>query len=156
MLYFKVTDELDVVAISDVMPPILNTSQGWALWHRHIDGTTRPGWLTRNDIGTFEKAQRIAAGATKFTGKLYVATDAGSYVAPRFDVIEAPAVGDDVSHCFNGDSYPDGTVVKISASLRVVTTSAGKRYYRRGLSGSWQNNGWSLVPGHRYAQNPHF
>lgn len=156
MLYFKVNENLDVVEISDVMPLILNTSEGWAFWHRQIDGTTRPGWLNRNDIGTFEKAQRIAAGASKLTGKLYVATDDGAHVAPRFDVIEAPAVGNEVSYSFNGDTYPDGSIVRISESLRVVTTSTGKRYYRQGLSGAWTRKAWSLVPGHRYEQNPHF
>jgi hypothetical protein len=156
MLYFKVNATMDVVAISETVPPELNTPEGWKLWHRHLDGSRRPGWLNRNDIRNFHEAYLLAESATKLSGKRYIPTDAGEHVAPRFDVKEAPAVGDLVSHSFNGDSYPDGVIVKISKTLKVVTTSTGKRYHRRGLTGSWVNNGWSLVPGHRYTQNPHF
>lgn len=156
MLYFNVDDKMNVMVISDVIPLILNTNEGYKFWHRQLDGTTRAGWLNRNDIGTFEKAQRVAAAATKFMGKLYIATDAGDHVAPRYDVKEAPVVGDKVSYSFNGDTYPDGEIVKISTSLRVVTTSNGNRYYRHRLSGSWMRRAWSLIPGHHYEQNPHF
>lgn len=88
----------------------------------------------------------------------FIATDSGAHVSPRYDVILAPAVGDAVSYSFNGDSYPDGFISKISASLRVVTTDTGSVYYRRKLSGAWIKKGgtWSMIRGHHNDRNPSF
>lgn len=68
-----------------------------------------------------------------------------------------PAVGDPVSYSFNGDSYPDGHVTKVSKTLR-VTTSSGKVYRRKGLTGAWIAEGgtWSLGFGHVSKRNPEF
>jgi hypothetical protein len=72
-------------------------------------------------------------------------------------VVEVPKIGDAVSYAFNGDSYPCGYVTKVSKDYRIITTTDGKRFFRRRLSGAWVNGGtWSLVPGHRYEQNPSF
>lgn len=114
------------------------------------------GFENRNDWKSLSDATRIAEGLTKTTGVLYIATDAGETVSPRYDVIVAPKVGDEVSYSFNGDTYPCGTIVKISESLRTITTSDGKKFYRRHQTGSWVKGGWSLVQGHHYEQNPHF
>lgn len=87
-----------------------------------------------------------------------IVVDNGPHVSPRFSVIEPPKVGDKVSYGFNGDYYPDGEIVKISGkNLRIVTTSTGSKFWRRGNSGRWVMNGtWSLVPGHRSERNPSF
>lgn len=88
---------------------------------------------------------------------LYIGVDKGSSVSPRFDVIEAPKVGDDVSMSFNGDSYPCGKIVSISKSMKLITTSDGKKFYRRKQSGTWLNGGtFALVRGIIDERNPHF
>lgn len=87
----------------------------------------------RNDWKTFEQAEAIA----KALGAGFIATDAGSHVSPRYDVIELPKVGDDVSYGYNGDYYPCGKVVSISKTFKKIITSDGSIFYRRKLSGSW-------------------
>lgn len=87
----------------------------------------------------------------------FVACDAGEYVWPRYSVRTAPKVGDEVSYSFNGDTYPCGTVTKISKDHRIVYTSEGRNFYRKKLTGAWINGGtWSLVSGHRHEQNSSF
>jgi hypothetical protein len=117
-------------------------------------------WFNRNDFKHFEQAKAVAEQANAcggYKGSQLVAVDSGPNVSPRYDVIVLPKVGDPVSYAFNGDSYPDGTIVSVSASLKVVKTSTGRSYYRRRETGSWVNNGtWSLVAGHVYKQNPSF
>lgn len=109
------------------------------------------GWINRHDFDTYEAAVVIAGLA----GDKYIAIDNGEYVSPRYDVIEAPQVGDLVSYAFNGDSYPDGTITSISKSLKIITTSSGRRYYRRKLTGTWKySKTWSLVHGHHHKRNP--
>ena len=113
--------------------------------------------MTRHDLPTYEYAAEIAAKVTAVMGNLHLAIDNGSNVYPRYDIIKAPAVGDEVSYSFNGDTYPDGKISKISESMRVITTDTGNVYYRRKLTGAWKrHNTWTLVPGHRFEQNPHF
>lgn len=114
-------------------------------------------WKSRHDIANFQDAERIAAEITQLTGRMHLGTDAGDGVWPRFDVIEAPQVGDKVSYSFNGDTYPDGEIVKISNKWQ-VTTSTGNKYRRRKNSAGWLRTGgtWSMVAGHHYEQNPHF
>lgn len=111
----------------------------------------------RNDWKSFDRVAEVAAQLTTSTGKLFMPTDAGEHCSPRYDVIEAPALGDKVSYAFNGDSYPDGTIVKVSANNRFVFTSTGNKYGRKRLTGRWaRNNTWTLIPGHHFEQNPHF
>lgn len=108
---------------------------------------------SRWDWNSFEAAQEVAAAL----GAGYIATDAGPNVSPRYDVIELPKVGDAVSYGFNGDYYPCGEIVSISKSLKKITTSTGRAFFRRRLTGSWVNAGtWSLVPGHVNKRNPEF
>lgn len=112
--------------------------------------------VSRWDFKTFDIAKAIAASATKVEGKLYIATDAGPAVSPRYDVIEAPVVGDAVSYAFNGDSYPCGEIVSISKTLKVIRTSEGKVFHRRRESGCWKSGGWSMIAGHHDERNPSF
>lgn len=117
--------------------------------------------VDRNSFKTIQDAERIAAQATEATGELYVAADSGAHVSPRYDVIKAPKVGDEVSYAFNGDSYPCGKITKISDSLRRVVAEeengAKHVFYRRRNSGAWiKDQTWHLTPGHVYTQNPSF
>jgi len=107
-----------------------------------------PHGINRNDFANIDDAQRIANDATTLTGVVYIPTDAGAHVSPRYDVIEAPRVGEEVSRAFNGDYYPAGKIVKVSASMRRVETVQGIVFYRRGNSAQWLNNGtWTMVSG---------
>ena len=115
------------------------------------------GIQSRHDWKTMERAAQVAADLSESSGRPYIATDAGPNVSPRYDVIEAPMVGDEVSYSFNGDTYPCGTITKISASLRRIETSEGRVFYRKRQSGTWLNGKtWGLVAGHRTERNPHF
>lgn len=139
MLYFQIQD--------NVVSGITNK---WAM-------DANRSWECSRDWNTFEEVARVALSATIFSGEAYIPVDNGEWVSPRYDVIKAPAVGDKVSYAFNGDFYPDGEIVKISASGKVITTSSGKKYYRSGLTASWKNSKvWSLVQGHHDERNPHF
>lgn len=156
MNYFHINAALEVTAINNGAPDgLFDNPEAW--WIKR-DGSRRDaGWANRNDFDSFMLAQQLADSATRLTGRLYIATDAGEHCSPRYDVIEAPAVGDKVSYAFNGDYYPCGTIKSISKSLKLVTTTEGKKFYRRGNSGNWLNGGmWSLVNGHRDERNPHF
>jgi len=105
--------------------------------------------------GNYETREEAEDIIEAFPGRIIA--DAGPHRSPRFSIVTPPAVGDKVSYAFNGDSYPDGEVVRVSKSLRVVTTSTGSKFYRRRESGAWVQNGtWSLVRGHVSERNPHF
>lgn len=139
MLFVQIANN-EVVAVTD------KTSHG-------------EGWQSRWDWKDLDTAQQIAEGATKLTGRLHIGIDNGPCVSPRFDIMEAPAVGDEVSYAFNGDYYPDGVITSVTkGSLKVVRTSTGSTYYRRRNTGNWKKAGgtWSLVPGHRTDKNPSF
>lgn len=115
----------------------------------------------RHDWRTFERAEQVAKELNENSTiwHRYLAVDSGAHVSPRYDVVERPVVGDAVSYSFNGDTYPDGTITKITGkNFRIVTTSTGSVYYRRKLSGSWVKKGgtWSMVKGHRNERNPSF
>lgn len=112
---------------------------------------------SRWDWTSMERVQELAAELSKVEGKLFIATDAGPGVSPRYDVIEAPRVGDEISYSFNGDTTPDGKIISISKSLRLIISSTGSRYYRKNQSGCWQKSRmWSMVHGHIEERNPHF
>jgi hypothetical protein len=149
MLHFQVNAEKEIVAVATEYP------QGDKQWASNsADGS---GWMTRHDIESLEHAGEIAESAQKATGKLYLPVDSGSGVWPRFDVIEAPVVGEAVSYGFNGDYYPCGHIKSISASFRLITTTGGQKFYRRRQSANWVYGGiWSLVDGHRSELNPSF
>lgn len=114
-------------------------------------------YQNRNDWKTLARAEQVAKELTVNTHQTYLATDSGPNVSPRFDVIAAPVLGAEVSRYFNGDGYPAGTIVKISASLKRVETSEGVVFFRRKTSGSWVSDGtWGMVAGHNNDRNPSF
>lgn len=110
----------------------------------------------RNDWKTMERAETVARELTEATGTLFLGIDNGPNVSPRYDVIEAPVLGADVSRSFNGDSYPEGTITKISASLRRIETSTGVVFFRKRQSGIWSDETFVMIRGHVYEQNPSF
>lgn len=118
---------------------------------------TGTGWLTHSDIGTAEYATTLATLLTEKLGRTYLAADAGEGCYPRYDVIEAPMIGDKVSRAFNGDAYPCGEITRITPTWR-ITTSDGTKFSRRGDTGSWReiHGSFSMVNGHIYEQNPSF
>lgn len=116
-----------------------------------------PSIENRNDWKTFEAAKLVAAAL----GAGYLATDAGPHVSPRYDVIEVPQVGDDVSYAFNGDYYPCGKVVQIYRNLSCIVTKQADgrtcRFYKQGDRGTWKMDGtWTLVKGTHSRLNPEF
>jgi hypothetical protein len=124
---------------------------------RMNDGSYDRRYEHRHDWKTMDRAREVASQLTESTGTLHLATDSGPNVSPRYDVILAPKVGDEVSKGFNGDYYPEGEIVRISASYRRIVTSTDAVFYRRGESGSWIQDGtWTLVAGVRNERNPSF
>ena len=129
------------------------------------DASYDPEYENRNDWKTMAAAEEVAAAL----GHEYIATDAGPYVSPRYDVIRLPFLGDPVSYSFNGDSYPCGHVERISSAeggyrrLAAVERNADGNvirrhiFWRRGRTGSWVKDGtWSLTAGHVSTRNPEF
>lgn len=114
------------------------------------------GWVSRHDFSSFEKAQEVAEAASIFEGVEYIATDAGACTSPRYDVIKAPQVLDAVSYCFNGDSYPCGYIKTISKTMKKITTTEGRVFYRKRNTGAWTMRCWSMISGHHEERNPHF
>ena len=110
------------------------------------------GWVSRHDFSSFEQAQEVADAASCFAGVDYIAIDAGM----RFDVIKAPQLLDPVSYTINGDYYPCGFIVKISETMKKITTTTGKTFYRKRKTGFWLDHCWSMVQGHHTDKNPHF
>ena len=110
---------------------------------------------SRWDWKSFEQVQKLAEDCSALTGKVYLAVDSGDHVSPRFDVIEAPAIGDLVSKAFNGDSYPEGEIVKITPTWQ-IKTSTGKTFRRVKNTSCWKDpNGYGLISGHHDERNPH-
>ena len=110
-------------------------------------------------IESIEVANEIAQHLTTKTAQTHIGVDRGPHVSPRYTVIEFPfAVGMEVSKGFNGDSYPQGKIAKISSNLRVVTLESGQKFWRRKLTESWKETGgtWSLIPGVHNDRNPSF
>jgi hypothetical protein len=107
-------------------------------------------------VSTFEAAVALA----ELLGAPYTAADHGPHTHPRYTVFVMPHVGDAVSYSFNGDSYPDGEIVKVGTGPKaVIVTSTGSRYYRNGPHApSWTKQGgtWSLISGHHNERNPSF
>ncbi|UYD60288.1 hypothetical protein OPFAMLBM_00289 [Aeromonas phage avDM12-TAAL] len=110
--------------------------------------------VSRWDFKSLENAQAVV---DEFGGQGLLAIDKGEWASPRFDVIEMPKVGDDVSMTFNGDYYPCGTIVKISDSLKTIKTSTGRVFWRKKLTGQWlYSKTFTLVAGIRSDMNLEF
>lgn len=117
--------------------------------------------VNRNDFKTFADAEAMAEQCnehTTYQGRVFIATDSGPYVSPRYDVIEMVKVGDEVSRGFNGDYYPCGKVTKITHNLRRVETDDGTIFWRRRLTGAWveQSGCFGMVKGVHRELNPSF
>lgn len=110
-------------------------------------------WISIRDISSLEQAEAIAAQMSTLTNEQWLAGGEGR----NFNVIVAPKIGDKVSRSFNGDSYPEGEIIRITPTWRIVT-STGTKFSRRQNSCSWKPvNGYgSMIAGHVYEQNPHF
>jgi hypothetical protein len=110
-----------------------------------------------HDLKSFEGACLLALSLSEESGLDYIGIDRGEWVWPQYGVILAPRVGEDVSYTFNGDYYPCGQIKSISKSLKLVTTTTGRKFYRRRLTGSWINdNTWTLISGYVSKRNPSF
>lgn len=114
-------------------------------WHAAGDTiVSRAHWCTLTAAEQVAADLNIVAGST-----LYLAIDNGAHVYPRFDVIRIPRVGDKVSYTYNGDTYPDGEVVRVGPTFHRITTSTGRVYHRGRKGGYWLHRGmWRLIPGH--------
>jgi hypothetical protein len=114
-------------------------------------------WESRWDWKSFDEVSRLATYLTAMTGKTYLPADHGDGVSPRFDIIEAPRVGDKVSRTFNGDTYPAGEIVKITKGWQ-ITTSTGQKFRQFRQSGAWREvrGSFWMLAGHTFEQNPHF
>ncbi|MBT9138102.1 MAG: hypothetical protein DDT31_00649 [Syntrophomonadaceae bacterium] len=140
MIYIRVVNELPVEWTSNFSPEQHKGSQ----------------WQSRRDWQDYATVERFAQYLTAATGKTYLPADYTENVSPRYDIIEAPKVGDLVSYGFNGDYYPCGAITKITKGWR-VTTSGGKKFNRFKQTGNWLAIGgtWSMVSGHINERNPH-
>lgn len=168
MRYFKVNEQLEVIEISDKYPDELRSydPEVSCPWARKADGSWGAGWLNRTDMGQHQVApllfaQQIADSASNLTGRTCLAIDSGPDVSPRYDVIEAPAIGDDASKGFNGDYYPVGKITKIGKDYKQITVDGPRgliKFYRRKLTAAWVQTGgtWCLVPGTRSEWNQEF
>lgn len=140
MLRFEITNEKVSKVEDDKNEPASGESRIWSNFRER------------------DYAADIASQANALKdGDTYVVEDRGSNVTPRYGVIRLFKVGDEVSYTFNGDTYPDGTIVSISKTLILIKTSTGRSYFRRGESGSWvRDRTWTLISGHHSERNPSF
>lgn len=152
--YFRLDNQLNVVEITDGRQNIDGAGRDPSIWSRQPGKPLGAGWIERRDFPSFEFAAQLAAGASKLTGEDWIPVDRGDHTSPRYDVMVCPKVGDDVSKGFNGDYYPIGKVVSVSAApaRRVITVDGprGKlRFYRNKLSSGWTQAGgtWGLIKG---------
>ena len=145
MLHFRISkNEAGELSVTEV----IDTSE------TRIEKYT-PDIECRSDWKSWHAATCVAESASLLGKTKYIPVDNGEFCYPRYDVIEAPNLGDEVSYSFNGDTLPCGTIVKISDSLRRVVTSGGKVFYRKRETALWMSGSWSLVCGHVEERNPH-
>ncbi len=107
---------------------------------------------------TFELAQNRCAALIAETGKEHVAYKT-NFVFDKFAVAMLPQIGDSVSMSFNGDSYPCGEIVRITAKHNSVFTSTGhvfKRSSPMGWKEGSKNNSFSMILGVHDERNPSF
>ena len=151
MIYIRVENGRPV-EISEKHP---GCGDHWVETGMHLKNAT--GWMSGRDFNSFEDARTMAAYLTALKAVQFLPVDEGSGTYPRFRVIEAPKVGDLVSKSFNGDSYPCGTVTKITPTWQITTDEGGKfRRYKE--TGGWRAEGgtWWMTAGHIDERNPHF
>ena len=117
----------------------------------------RNGWITSRDFATFGCAVTMSRYLTAMTGDTYLPVDEGAGVWPRYRVVAAPKVGDEVSKTFNGDSYPCGKIAKVTPTWQ-VTTDTGIKFRRFKQTGGWREagRGFWMTAGVHNERNPHF
>ena len=134
---------------------------------RELNGYSR---LYSHRLETYEQAIAAAERLSEEQGAQYWAEDRGAHVSPRYAVIRAFTIGEPVSYGFNGDSYPAGRIVAMSAlpkgsskaeGHRIITVQnhngSVRKFWRRRLSGSWKyDQTWSLQHGWHNERNPSF
>lgn len=134
---------------------------------RELNGYSR---LYSHRLETYEQAIAAAERLSEEQGAQYWAEDRGAHVSPRYAVIRAFTIGEPVSYGFNGDSYPAGRIVAMSALPKGSSKAEGHRiitvqnhngnvrkFWRRRLSGSWKyDQTWSLQHGWHNERNPSF
>ncbi len=104
-----------------------------------------------------EEAKRFAQSMTDFGNVIYMSYKQDGYSDRPYRVKPAPQIGDFVSYAFNGDYYPDGEIVAISASFRRIKTESGNVYWRNKEAYQWKyEKTWSMVKGHHDERNPSF
>ena len=111
-------------------------------------------WMSRHEFRGMsdERLEKIAESAEGLTGKKFLT----SISANEKDICMAPAIGDEVSKTFNGDSYPCGVITKIAKNFRYVETSTGDKFYRvKTTAGFRLHKTWWLIGGHHDERNPH-
>lgn len=125
--------------------------------HKHPEDHANPEWQSRWDWKSYEHVVALAAELTALTGKLHLGTDATESTSPRYDVIEAPAIGDEVSKGFNGDYYPCGKIVNITPTFQ-ITTDTGAKFRRYKNTAGWRQagRGFWMVGGVHDERNPSF
>ena len=151
MIYIRVENGRPV-EVSDKHP---GCGDHWVETGMHLKNVT--GWMSSRDFNSFEDARTMAAYLTALTAKIHLPVDEGRGTYPRFRVIEAPKIGDEVSKSFNGDSYPCGKIVKITPTWQ-VTTDQGSKFRRYKETGGWRETGrgfW-MIAGVHDERNPHF
>ena len=134
---------------------------------RELNGYSR---MYSHRLETYEQAIAAAERLSEEQGVQYWAEDRGARVSPRYAVIRAFTIGEPVSYGFNGDSYPAGRIVAMSALPKGSSKAEGHRiitvqnhngnvrkFWRRRLSGSWKyDQTWSLQHGWHNERNPSF
>jgi hypothetical protein len=115
------------------------------------------GWIHSRDFPSYGSAQAISVYLTAMSGRTYLPTDEGPGCSPRYRIIEAPQVGDEVSKGFNGDYYPVGKITRITPTWQ-VTTDQGNKFRRYKNTSGWRAEGgtWWMVNGVHDERNPHF
>lgn len=109
-----------------------------------IEGSTARGdW---HDYSA-EQMDALAEEVSEYMGRPFVAVERDGY--PKNDIVPVPRVGDPISYGFNGDYYPCGRISRVSPTGKVITSTQGHKFYRRGKTSKWRyNKFWSLVRGH--------
>ncbi len=149
-LFIKVTVMTYIHVDADNNAKMISTKEAMELnWE---------GVISNRELDNPERTAQLTEMLNKTAGsQKYMIIDHGEHVGPRYDVIEKPQVGDPVSYAFNGDYYPCGHISAISASMKIITTTTGKKFYRRKQTAKWlESNTWALVSGHISKLNPSF
>jgi hypothetical protein len=106
------------------------------------------------------EAQRHLEERVAETGVEHIIFNSADESWPFWEVSRLPQIGDEISYGFNGDSYPCGTIVKISKTMKKITGSGGDTFYRspkpRQQSTWRKHKTWTMTFGHTEKRNPSF